>query len=130
MLSETGTFVASALPTFLTVIWNWTTSPGSATLVGPKAPESPVRTSFRTSRSGLASTVVSVSQRGSSDSAAQLLPGPVTTATFGRTVCPSGKTLSRVTEKVSVAVPPIAIDGIVQLRVFEANEQLFEQSPL
>jgi len=51
-------------------------------------------------------TVVSVSQSPSSLPAAQLLPGPVTTTTFGRWVVPVGKVESSVTEKVSVTEPP------------------------
>src|ERR1700675_949555 len=75
-------------------------------------------------------TVVTVAQAASSLPAAQLLPGPVTTTTFGRSVVPVGKVASRVTEKLNVIEPPAAIDGIVQVRVSLANVRLVLQSPL
>ena len=85
---------------------------------------------FSALRSGAASTVVSVAQSGSSLPAAQLLPGPVTTTTFGRSVWPAGKLSSSVTEKVSVTEPPAAIVGIVQVSVSLPNEQVLLQSAL
>src|SRR6478735_3887348 len=97
MSSLTGMSLASESPVLLTVIWKVRVSPGSAVPVGAKAP-SLVLKSFRTLMSGAASTVVSVSQSGSSLSAAQLEPGPVTTTTFGRWVVPSGNVSLSVTE--------------------------------
>src|SRR5438876_4192292 len=75
-------------------------------------------------------TVVAVAQLASSLPCSQLLPGPVTTTTFGRLVVPVGKVPSSVTEKVRVTEPPAAIDGIVQVRVSLPNEQLLLQSSL
>src|SRR5688572_25498341 len=126
MSSLTGTLVAAASPLFEIEIWNVRTSPGSAVLVGPKAPLF-VLTSLVTSTAGSTSTVVFVSQSGSSDGGRQLLPGPVTTTTFGRFVVPAGKSASRVTLKVSVSLPPFAAsDGIIQdsTSVAALNEQL------
>src|SRR4051794_32961974 len=74
-------------------------------------------------------TVVSVSQSGSSLAAGQLLPGPVTTTTFGRWVVPSGNVSSRVTEKVRVTVAPAAT-SIVQVRVSSAKPHELLQSSL
>src|SRR6267142_4797209 len=74
-------------------------------------------------------TVVSVSQAGSWLAAGQLLPGPVTTTTFGRCVAPTGNVSSRVTEKVRVTVAPAAT-SIVQVRVSLAKPQLLLQSAL
>src|SRR5687767_12867729 len=110
MSSLTGTLVAAASPLLVTVIWNWTTSPGSAVFVPANTPLGMVRTSLVTVRPGSTSTVVFVSQSGSSDVSAQLLPGAVTTTTFGRFVVPAGKSASRVTLNVSTSVPPGAID--------------------
>src|SRR4029079_16388597 len=128
MSSDTGMSVASAFPVLLTVIWKVRLSPGSATLVGANVP-SLVLTSFRTSRSGAAWTVVSVSQSGSSLAAGQLEPGPVTTTTFGRWVVPSGNVSESVTEKVRTTWPP---DGtsIVQSSTPAVSLQLLLQSSL
>ena len=61
----------------------------------------------------------------------QLLPGPVTTTTFGRSVVPVGNESSSVTEKVSVTDPPFAaIVGIVHVSVPAAKLQPRLQSAL
>src|SRR5688572_15338123 len=119
MSSNTGMPVAGALPTLVIVIWNWTTLPGAATLAGTNVPEVPVRTSFVTLMSGFGDTVtvVNVRHSGSLLSAGQLLPGPVTTTTFGSCVVPTGNVLLSVTLNVRSSVVPAGIVGMVQDRI-------------
>src|SRR3954451_63547 len=73
-------------------------------------------------------TSVSVSQSASSLPAAQLVPGPRTTTTFGSSVVPFGNAVLSVTEKVSTTDAPGAIDGMVQERVGDPKPQLLLQS--
>src|SRR4051795_10004314 len=129
MSSLTGIALAAPSPVLFTVIWKVSLSPGFAVLVGANVPAL-VLTSLTTLMSGVL-TVVSVSQSGSSLWAAQLLPGPVTTTTFGRWVVPSGNEPSSVTENGRATPPPfLAMDGIVHVSVSLANEQPLLQSAL
>ena len=77
---------------------------------------------------GLTATVVVVAHAESVEPSAQLDEPTITL--FVSDVEPVGKDAASVTEKVSVAEPPGAIEGIVQLRVPAVYEQPSLQSLL